>query len=46
MLRTVAKAIFALVLLASVGAGLSACNAVAGAGDDIHNGARDVQQHL
>jgi predicted small secreted protein len=46
MMKSFARAVFALVLLGSVGAALSACNTVAGAGDDLHNGARDVQQHL
>jgi predicted small secreted protein len=45
MASTMARAIFALVLLAGIGA-LSACNTVAGVGQDIQNGARDVQQHL
>ena len=42
----IAKAIFALVLMIGFGAALTACDTVAGAGDDIHNGARDVQRHL
>lgn len=45
MFSTMARAILALILLAGVGA-LAACNTVAGFGQDIQNGAHDVQQYL
>jgi predicted small secreted protein len=38
-----ARALIAVLLVAG---GLSACNTVAGAGQDLKNGAHDVQQHL
>jgi predicted small secreted protein len=40
----VAKALLALALLTSVGAALSACHTVEGAGEDISNTGRAVQR--
>ena len=46
MRQKLARALFTLLILSAIGATLSACNAVAGAGHDITNTSRDVQRHL
>jgi predicted small secreted protein len=46
MRHTLAGALLTLFILTGVGAMLSACNAVAGAGEDISNTSRGVQRHL
>lgn len=46
MRRTLGKALLALLLLSGTAASLSACNTVAGAGEDIEGASRGVQKHL
>jgi predicted small secreted protein len=46
MRQRLAGALLTLLILSGVGAMLSACNAVAGAGEDISDTSRGVQRHL